>query len=61
MILVPKLNQRPVNRLVRRNVEVFFVDLLDHFRNRGRGSDEHGTEHTLLRFHAVGESAVNIR
>ena len=61
LIGVPKVDQRGVNRLVRRDIKIFFVNLLDGFADRFFGRDEHRTEHALLRFDAVREGAVNIR
>ena len=57
---IPEIDQHGVNRLVRRNVEIFFVNLLDRFRDDVARRDEHRTENALLRLHAVGQGAVNI-
>ncbi len=57
---IPKIDEDGVDRLVGGDVEIVLVDLLDHFRDRVAGRDEHGAEHALLGFDAVGEGAVNI-
>src|SRR5437867_8362984 len=45
---------------MRRNVEVFLVNFLDHFSDRVTRRNEHRTEHALLGFYAVRRCAVNI-
>src|SRR5438046_9768602 len=45
---------------MRRNVEVFLVNFLDHFGDRVTRRNEHRTEHALLGFYAVRRCAVNI-
>ena len=57
---VPELDQDDVNRLVRRNVEIFLVNFLDAFRDDFARRDEHGTEHALLGLDAVRQGPVNI-
>jgi hypothetical protein len=58
---IPKIDQHGVDRLVRRDVEIVLVNLLDRFRNDVPRRDEHRAQHALLRLHAVGKGAVNIR
>src|ERR1700737_3098569 len=45
---------------MRRNVEVFLVNLLYDFGNRVPWRNQHRTEHALLGFHAMRRRAVNI-
>src|SRR5437764_8161728 len=45
---------------MRRDVEVFLVNFLDHFSDRVTRRNEHRTEHALLGFYAVRRCAVNI-
>src|SRR5205807_10197831 len=45
---------------MRRDVEVFLVNFLDHFGDCVPWRNEHRTEHALLGFYAVRRSAVNI-
>src|SRR5260370_20842565 len=45
---------------MRRDVEVFLVNFLDHFGDCVRRVNEHRTEHALLGFYRVGRCAVNI-
>jgi hypothetical protein len=45
---------------MRRDVEIFLINFLDAFRDDFARRDEHGTEHALLGFDAVGERSVNI-
>ena len=57
---IPEFDQMSVDRLVRGNVEIRLVNFLDAFRDGFTRRDEHGTEHALLCFHAVGERPTNI-
>src|SRR5437867_6710748 len=57
---VPKIDQHAVDRLMRRDVEVFLINFLDHFGDCVPWRNEHRTEHALLGFYAVRRSAVNI-
>src|SRR5438132_11666636 len=45
---------------MRRDVEVFLVNFLDHFGDCVPWRNQHRTEHALLGFYAVRRSAVNI-
>jgi hypothetical protein len=58
---IPEIDQHGVDRLMRWNVEIVLVNLLDRFRNDVARRDEHRAEHALLRLHAVRKGAVNIR
>ena len=50
---IPEIDQHGINRLVRWNVEIVFVNLFNRFRNDVAGRDEHRAEHTLFRLYAV--------
>src|SRR5215475_13942817 len=57
---VPKLNKNVVDRPMRRDVEIFFVNFLDAFRDCFTRRDEHRTENALFRFYAMRRRSVNI-
>src|SRR5437773_2375751 len=57
---IPTIDKDVVNRPVRWDIKVFFINFLDAFRDRFTRRDEHRPENALLRFHAMRRCAVNI-
>src|SRR5438094_4677928 len=57
---IPTIDKDVVNRPVRWDIKVFFINFLDAFRDRFTRTDEHRPENALLRFHAMRRCAVNI-
>src|SRR5438093_409996 len=57
---IPKIDENVVNRPVRGNVKVFFVNLFDAFRDSFTRGDQHRPQNALLRVHAMRRGAVNI-
>src|SRR5439155_5019146 len=57
---ITKIDENVVNRTVRGNVKVFFVNLFDAFRDSFTRGDQHRPQNALLRVNALRRGAVNI-
>src|SRR5213596_172398 len=57
---VPKIDENIVDRPVRRDVEVFFVNFFDAFCDSFTRGDQHRPQNALLRVNALRRGAVNI-
>src|SRR6266481_1226885 len=57
---VPKIDKNAVDRSMRRNVKVIFVNFLDAFRNGFSRRNKHRSQDALLRINAVRGGTVNI-
>src|SRR4030095_2958500 len=54
------VNQEDIDRMVRRDVKVFFVNFFDALRDGLARRDQHRAEHALLRFYTMRRGTVNI-
>src|SRR5207244_6821656 len=58
---VPKIDKNAINRPVRRNVKVFFVNFLDAFRDGFSRRDKHRPQHALLRINTMRRDRKSTR